>query len=92
MSEYRKLCTEKKVKEKDVSNFSDETVKVLIEQLHDIVLPVAEEKKEMKSVVSEKSTEIEDAFKGFMVERSDSGRGYTLWAKPDSKGRIILNR
>lgn len=86
ISEYKTLCSEKKVKEKDMSNVSEETLKLLIEQLREIT--VSETKTELKSVVAEK--QMVEGIDNFMIERSESGNGYAIWAMPDSKGRISL--
>lgn len=71
-NEYKKLCSEKKVAEKDVSKASDETVDFLIEQLKEI--KVAEEvqvsKKELKSVVTAEESVPED-IKNMVVEREN---------------------
>ena len=87
ISEYKKLCAEKKVSEKDLSKVSEETIDFLIEQVKDI--KVSEEKKEMKSVVSESIPEVADSF---MVERSMSGKGYAVWEMPNEAERQRLHK
>lgn len=83
VSEYKKLCTEKKIAEKDVSKMSEETIDVLIETVKDIQvnLPMVE-KKELKSVVNEYS----DIADNFMIERSSDG--LSIFMMPDSKSRM----
>jgi len=83
---YKKLCKDKKVTEKDVSNLTEETVRMLIEQLKDI--NVTEEKKEIKSQVTHEAPKGIDSF---MIERCETGVGLSIWAMPNSKGRITLN-
>lgn len=82
ISEYKKLCVEKKVGEKDVSKVSEETISLLMEQVKEIKVA---EKIETKSVVSEPAVEGID---NFMVEKSN--KGYAIWAMPDKSGRFNL--
>lgn len=80
--EYKRLCQEKGIKEKDVEKVSEDVIIQLIEHLREIP-----EKKEMKSeIVRETPKEIEN----YVYERS--GKGYALWAKPDEKGNLRIQR
>lgn len=83
--EYKLLCTDKKISEKDVSSVSNETLNMLIEQLKEIKVKEVSEKEikevpKMKSEVTE-TKEIEGIDK-FIVEHSELG-GYATWAMPD---------
>ena len=78
VNEYKKLCSTKKVKEKDVANFSDDVVKLLIEQIKDITI----EEKALKSVIA--PTEDYSDLKGVIVERSENVRGTAIWQMPDA--------
>ena len=73
--EYKKLCTEKKIAEKDVSKVSEETLTILIEQLREIKLseptPEQKPKAETKGMMSEKES---DGLDNFMVERLPNGK------------------
>jgi hypothetical protein len=83
IAEYKAVCSEKKVKEKDVSKLSEDTIKLLTEQLKEIVIS---EKKEMKSVITENVPSVSD---NFIVEKSEFVRGAAFWAMPDRQSRHI---
>lgn len=82
--DYNKLCAEKQVKSRNVSNLANEMIEVLIEQLKDVIV-ASPTKKEFKSVIS---TEEMNDLGSFMVERS--GNGHAMFMMPDSKGRFNL--
>lgn len=86
VEKYKELCSVKNVKEKDISTASDETVSFLIEQLKEITLAV-EPKTELKAQVHQ-TKEMPQALNNFMVESQTNGKGYAMWAMPDSRGRI----
>lgn len=85
-SAYKQLCVEKKVTEKDVSKFTEETIRVLVEQLKDIKV-VTEDKIGLKSQVAQEAPKGIDSF---MIERCETGNGFAMWAMPNSKGIISL--
>ena len=76
VAEYKKLCSEKKVREKDVSNLSDDVVKLLSEQLKDIQM------EKFKSQVAE-SIDLSGTEKT-VFEQSQYVRGAAFWEMPDS--------
>ena len=84
---YKELCKEKKIKEKNISSVSDESLNLLIEQIKEIEMPKVEEKVETKSVVIK---QVSEAANDFIIESSDNGQA--MWAMPDSKGRIQLRQ
>lgn len=88
IKEYKKMCSEKKVKEKDLSKTSEETINLLIEQLSEIIVE-KEEKKELKSVVT---NSISEEFNNFVMEKSQTGKGYSMWLMPETKGNFILKK
>jgi len=63
---YKKLCNEKSVQSLDVSNFSDEVIKSLMEQL-----------KSVKVVTHEKAEVKEEVKDGFILEKS--AKGFALY-------------
>lgn len=80
IAEYNALCSEKKVKGRDVANVSEEALNLLIEQLREI--KVVEEKKEMKSVVSTTDEDLEGV-DNFVIERSENGKAYAMFEMPN---------
>lgn len=83
INEYKKLCTEKSVGAKELSTVSEETIKMLIEQLKEIQMPAKVSESGFKSKVTE---EYSNNIDSYVVEKSKGG--LSIWAKPDSKGRI----
>lgn len=86
ISEYKKLCAEKKVKEQEVSKLSEDTLKLLIEQIKSIELPKVEEKvtdkPKSKSVVTE---EVAEDVKGYVLEQSQWSIGNAMWKMPNTE-------
>ena len=89
ISEYKRICAEKKVNAKDVSSMSEETIKALTEQVSEI--KVFEEKKEMKSEIKTVA-EFPKEMDNFVVERSQYVKGSAFWVMPDEKGKISVKR
>lgn len=88
VNEYQIICTEKKIKAKDTSKISDETLDILIEQLKEIIIPVIEQTKPaLKSVINE---EVSENIDNIMLESAK--KGYAIWAMPDSKGHISVKK
>lgn len=89
--EYKKLCTEKNLKEKDVSKVSNETINLLIEQLQEIEVKVekVEEKVKLKAEVSEKK-EVPIGMENLVFENSNLTNGNAFWVMPDSKGKTSI--
>lgn len=77
VNEYKKMCLAKRVKEKDVSNISEDMIKLLIEQLKDIII----EEKQLKSIVVEE--DLSDV-KDVIMERSEYVRGTAAWRMPNT--------
>ena len=85
ISEYKKLCSEKKVKEKDISNQSDNVIMLLTEQIKDIVV-----EKQFKSQISE-SVDLAGIDRT-CFEQSSLVRGTGFWEMPDSNKIRALHR
>ena len=88
ISEYKRLCAEKQIKDKDLSKVSEETIEFLIEQIRDIKISNVE-KKELKSEVVH--DEVKKNLNNLVIENSPSGK-YSIWAMPDIKGQITINK
>ena len=85
VSEYKKLCSDKKIKEKDVSTQSDDVIKILIEQIKDIVI-----EKPFKSQLAE-TTDLGGIDK-ICFEQSSLVRGAAFWEMPNSDRIRELHR
>lgn len=81
ISEYKRLCSERKLKEKDLTNASEESIRMVTEQIKE--LPIFEEKKEMKSLVSQN---ISEEFKDdkTIVESLPNGKK-AMWFHPSRR-------
>lgn len=81
VEQYKVLVSEKKVQEKDVTSVSEETLKLLVEQLQEV--KVVEEKQmevKTKGQVGESVKEdVQDD--SLRIEKSDYGQGYALFAE-----------
>lgn len=78
---YKQLAKEKGVREKDVSEASEEVLKALIEQLKEIEIRPEKRESVLRSKVVQ--PELDEKESNFVVELDAFGRPYALWAMPD---------
>lgn len=103
IEKYKNLCETKKVTEKDVSKLTEETLKVLVEQLEDVEAPAeapaeepAEEPEEEPAEEPETKGEVGDAEgegeeateESLMVERAEFGKGHSIFRETYDKDKF----
>ena len=87
IANYNKLCEERGLKVKDLSNYSEEMVKILSEQVSEVSL---KEEKGLKSRIAEK---VPSDMQDMVIERGLVGNGNSAWIMPNTnKWKELHNR